>query len=180
MRPIALALASVALFAADAAAQRMGSSNANAPRIEQVIDLGTTGKVRLNYIAITWGKGQWARALENEETRERVRDRINRAADQAPLGSFECTQDVLVGGVLVPAGDYALSFQLDEEFRWQMVLSSEENTVRIPLALQDNPQPSKRLVCALYAGDEDFTGGIYLAFGGWFGMLSIEPPRKEV
>ncbi|MFH1573307.1 MAG: hypothetical protein ABIG68_04950 [Acidobacteriota bacterium] len=172
--------AALCLLATTATAQRMGSINRNVPTIEQKIDLGPTGTIKLSYSGISWGSGSWAKSLGNEERQSAMRDRINQSADQNPLGSFECSKDVKIGDVMVPAGSYKLAFKLDEEFAWQLVLAQGEQSIPVPLSLMETEEQSKRLVLSLYAGDEDFTGGLYLAFGEHFGMMTIAPaPKKD-
>lgn len=166
------------LLAAPAAAQKMGSTNRSAPRIEQSIQLGAAGKVTLNYIGITWGGGRWAESLESEETRAEMRGHINQAADRSPIGNLEVENDVTIGSTSVPAGNYKLSFKLDEDFNWQMNLSGDE-TITIPLELMEGEEHSTRLVVALYAGEEDGTAGVYLSFGNRMGMLTIAPAADE-
>ncbi|MFH0945007.1 MAG: hypothetical protein V2A76_07400 [Planctomycetota bacterium] len=179
MLKFAFIVLSLGLFALPATAQKMGMINRNAPAIEQKMDLGSTGTVSLKYTGITWGAGAWAKALEDEGKRDQARQRINQTADKSPLGSFECSKDVQIDDVLVPAGKYDLAFKLDDDFAWQIALAKEGSSISIPLTLTQAEEASKRLVVSVYAGDEDFTGGLYVAFGMDSGMLSITPAPEE-
>lgn len=178
MKTTVFATLALAVFAGSATAQKMGGTNANAPSINQTIEL-EDADIEIGYFAITYASGRWAKALEDEGSRDQMRQMINSRADRAPLGSFETSADLEVGGVHVPEGEYRLAFKLDDKFQWQMVLTGDEGEIHIPLQLMDNPDPSKRLVISIYAGDEDGTAGLYLAFGGKFGMLSIVPKEGD-
>jgi len=171
---IATTLALCAL-SGPASAQRMGMINQNAPSIEQKMDLGKTGVIELSYAGINFGQGNWASTLEDEKRREGMRTRINSTADQAPLGTFSTTKNIKLGETSVQAGEYDLAFKLNDEFEWELSLTSDDAKATVPLELADTEELSKRLVLSVYAGDEDFTGGLYLAFGQRFGMLSITP-----
>jgi len=183
MNRFVILAAAAALLAPSALGQKQGATNNNAPEIEQAIDLGSTGRVELTYTGITWAGGRWAKSLEDESRRDRLRARINGGAKSAPLGYFSTGNDVTVGGVRVNEGDYKLGFTLDDDFKWQITLFGTDAEIDIPLALMKvgEEEESKRLICTLYAGDEDFTGGIYIAFGDQMGSLDIKaaPTREE-
>ncbi len=180
MNRIAILALSAALFtASDAAAQKMGATNTNAPEIEQAIDLGPTGRVELSYTAITWAAGRWAKTLEDEERRERMKSRINGSAKQSPLGYFSAGSDILLGDVRVPEGDYKLGFTLDDDYAWRITLFGADSEIHVPLGLRESPMESKRLIVSFYAGDEDFTGGIYVAFGKQTGDIAIKAAPSE-
>lgn len=164
----------LALLATPASAQKMGASNSNAPTVEQSIEIGDMS-VAVNYTSISFGSGMWAKSLESDASKSRMRDRINQTATSSPLGSFETDEDVMVGGQKVAAGDYKLCFKLDDGFKWQLVLFNDDATVTIPLMLEKAPQPSKRLVMALHAGDEDGTAAIWVGFGDENGLVAITP-----
>ena len=175
MKAILFTAIAVCALSLPASAQRMGSSNNNAPTIEQKIDLGQTGTLELTYTGITFGQGAWASALKDEKRRERMRTRINSTADTNPLGSFSFSKSVMIGETSVAAGDYKLAFKLNDAYEWELVLAGSDSSTSVPLTMTDNPEPSKRLVISLYAGDEDFTAGLYLAFGQKLTMLTITP-----
>ncbi len=169
----------LSLLASPLMAQRMGHGNTNAPTITQSIDLGEQGSVELVYGSIAWASGRWAEQLANEETRAGMRDMINTEAVANPLGSFKTSADLAVGGKRVAAGSYNLAFVLNEEYQWQMVLSAEENSIALPLQYGFNPIPSKRLILALLAGDEDFTARLLVAFGDKAAHVPIGGPVAE-
>lgn len=179
MKRFATLALTVSLFAADASAQKMGATNTNAPEIEQAIDLGQTGRVELSYTAITWAAGRWAKTLENEDRRDGMRKRINGEAKNSPLGYFSAGSDIMLGDVRVAEGDYKLGFTLDDDFKWRMTLFSGDDEIHVPLGLTESPMESKRLIVSLYAGDEDFTGGIYVAFGKESGDVSIKAAADQ-
>ena len=180
MLKLAIVALSVSVLAVPAMAQKMGMINRNAPTIEQKMDLGKTGTISLKYTGISWGAGAWAEALQDEEKRDQARARINKTADSSPLGSLVCSKDMVIGDVAVAAGSYDFAFKLDDDFAWQVALKKDGDTTSIPLSLMETEEASKRLVLSLYAGDEDFTGGLNVAFGTDFGMLTIAAaPNKD-
>ena len=174
MKTTLLASLAVALIAGSASAQKMGATNNNAPRMEQSIELGNAG-IELNYTSITMAGGRWKQTLENEASRDRMRDRINNTAERAPLGSLELTDDCEINGVAVAEGSYDLCFKLDDNFKWQIVVFNDETRATIPLELSAAPEPSKRLILAMHAGQEDGTAEVYVAFGDEYGTLTIKP-----
>jgi hypothetical protein len=104
-----------------------------------------------------------------------MRERINKAAANQPLGSLKTSHDVTIGATPVPAGDYALAFTLDDGGRWQMSLTSAAGRRDVALALAAAPSPSKRLVLSLHAGDADFTAALSVAFGNQSGRVAVVP-----
>lgn len=179
MRALITIAASVALLAVPATAQRMGHSNTNAPTVGQSLDLAQKGSVKLSYTSITWASGTWAAQLADEATRDQKRAEINTAAKTAPLGTFTTSVDLVMNHVRVPAGTHQLAFMLDEEFQWQVVLFQEDKEVSLRLLLADNPIQSTRLVLALIAGNEDFTGRMFVTFGDKAAQFSIAIAETE-
>ena len=170
----------IALFAANPAlAQKMGGTNTNAPDIQQSIQLGKRGRIAISYQAITWSGGRWAKALQDETTRDAMRNRINAAAKEFPLGSLETDRDLNIGQGSIPAGRYALSFQLDENFAWQLVLGSEK-TYSFDLPLANSSKVMKRLTLHLDAGEEDFTASLTVAFGAKECALPVRPSADTI
>ncbi len=174
MKRLALTLVAFGFLAVPTLAQKMGATNRNAPAVKQTITLDTLGTLSLDYTAITFGSGRWAASLENEETRDRMRERINQQANDTPLAAFTTEKDVEFGGKNVPAGKYQMSFTISDDYKWQVTLTGEE-TISIPLTLEQTEMASKRLVVSLHAGDEDGTAGIYIAFGQQWGLVAIKP-----
>lgn len=173
MKRLALTLIAAGFLAVPALAQKMGSSNRNAPTVKQSITLDPIGTVSLDYTAIQFGSGRWAATLENEQTRDQMRERINGQANATPLAAFTTEKDVDIGGKHVPAGTYKMSFTISDDYKWQVTLIGDE-TITIPLNLEKTEMASKRLVCSLHAGDEDGTAGVYIAFGEQWGLLTIK------
>ncbi len=175
---ISIAL-SVALLAVGVTAQRMGHSNTNAPTVGQSLNLAEKGSVELSYTSITWARGTWAAQLADEATRGQKRVEINEAAKTTPLGSFTTSVDLIMNHVRVPAGSHQLAFMLDEKYQWQVVLFKEGKQIALPLRLAANPIQSKRLVLALIAGDENFTGRMFVTFGDKAAQFSIAIAETE-
>jgi hypothetical protein len=90
-----------------------------------------------------------------------------------PLGSLKASVDLSIAGQRVSAGEYSLAFKLDDNYQWAIALSSEGGSVNLPLVTGESPMESKRLVIALLAGEEDFSGLMLVAFGSQICPLPI-------
>lgn len=175
----AVALTSILLAFSLAVAQQMGSVNRDAPSIQQKIEFADGSSVSLDYKAITFGGGQWAKALANPEQQGTMRDRINAQAERGPLGKLTTSIDMEIGGKAVTAGEYTLGFMVSESFGWQMVAASGDSKVTWDLELMDSPMSSPRLLLGLYAGEDAHSAGIYLAFGEKSGDVEIKPLAQD-
>lgn len=169
MKKLLYPVVGLSLLVAPTLGQRQ--SNPNAPTITQSIDLAGKGSLELSYVSINWAGGRWAEMLANEATRDQMRAMIN-SSDQ-PLGSLKASVDLSIAGQRVSAGDYSLAFKLDENFEWEIALSGKGDGVNLPLIVGQSPMESKRLVIALLAGEEDFTGLMLVAFGSQICQLPV-------
>ncbi len=177
LRRLATLVGAVVLLSAPAMAQKMGSTNKNAPAIRQTFTVGNQS-IELGYTAITWAGGHWAAALKDETSRGEWRVRINESAAKSPLGSLKVTTALNVGGVKVEPGAWKVGFTLNDEFAWQVTLVGETGTtVQVPLVLKEVDENSKRLMLALAAGEEDGTAKIVVAFGNARCNLAISPAK---
>lgn len=174
MKTIGIALVALAAITSSASAQVTGAVNRTAPKIEQSINLGANGVIKLNYTAITYASGNWAATLADESKRERMKTSINGKADSSPMAAFSSTKDVMINGTRIAAGDYEMAFVLNDEYNWELRLKSGDKATHIAMDLMDSPEPSKRLICSLHGGDEDGTAGVYIAFGSQIAMLEID------
>ncbi len=165
------------VLAVPAAAQRMGSTNANAPTISQKIDFADGSKLSCEYLAITWASGRTMTAIMDKEKGERTRTRVNGSAKDSPLGEFSTSSAVTVGGTAVPAGEYKVYFTIDNDLAWSINLAAEQ-TITIKLPLQETPMDSKRLLLGLYAGEGE-AAGLYVAFGKHSCDLPIQKAKAE-
>jgi hypothetical protein len=175
-------LAAAALLLASATlpglAQVTGSSNRNAPKINQTIAFGGE-TIEVSYTSITWGEGQWAAQLENEATRAAARERINGNADKTPMGALKCSAAIAIGTQKVAAGSYKLEFRLDESFKWQLVLVGDAATVTCPLEMKTVDEERKRLHVGLGAGEKDFTAELAIGFGKSRCKLPVTLEKKS-
>lgn len=174
-----IAGASLLLLVVNATAfgQKTGMSNRNAPKVSQSMVFGEQ-TIELSYISITWGEGQWAKQIGDDAAKAAARERLNKLAESAPLGTFKTSVALTVGGQKVAAGEYKLRFTLDDKFKWQIVLASDAATVTLPLDLKSVDEESRRLRVLLLAGDKDNTGEIHVAFGKNRCTLPVAPDAK--
>jgi hypothetical protein len=169
-----LSLALAAAFCAPAFAQKMGSSNSNAPMVNQSVE-ASGAKMSLNYTAITWADGKTMSRLMDKEGGANARKRISDNAANSPLGTFNSSVDVMLGEQHVPAGEYAVFFTIGDDMAWSINLKGKDKTFTHKLALADAGHESKRLMLCMYATDNG--AGVYVAFGKQSGDIQL-PAHK--
>jgi hypothetical protein len=168
-----LVLSLAVALGAPAFAQKSGSINRNAPTIAQTVTAGDA-KISLNYTSIAWGMGQTFEAAMDKENGAQAREGINNAAKRTPLGDFSTNVDLKCGELNIPAGDYKVSFTINDKTEWHINFTGAQ-TLSMKLPLMDNKeQPHKKLLLCLYAGDTAGAGA-YIAFGTKFAILAFEP-----
>lgn len=171
-----LSLVLAAALCAPAFAQKMGSTNSNAPMMKQSIEAGSA-KMSLDYEAITWADGRTMARIMDKEKGAGMRKRITESAAQAPLGSFTTSVECKVGEQTLPAGDYKVFFTIDEDMNWSINFQGKDKTFTHKLTLADSGHESKRLMLCLYASDKG--AGVYVAFGSKSGDLQISAEKKS-
>ena len=171
-----LSLALAAALCAPAFAQKMGSTNSNAPMMKQSIE-ATGAKMSLDYEAITWADGKTMSRIMDKEKGAGMRKRINESAAQSPLGSFTTSVDCKVGANTMPAGDYKVFFTVDDDLNWSINFQGKDKTFTEKLTLADSGHESKRLMLCMYATDKG--AGVYVAFGSKSGDLQLNAEKKS-
>lgn len=167
MKNVLLGLAFAASLSLPAAAQQMGSINANAPKVTTAIEFADGTKLSVTYKALNFGKGAFAERMNQE----RFRTMLNENAKQNPCGSISLNKDMTFSsGFQVPAGEYGLHFMISDRGSWVAALSttSDEGDLQLkqfPLRLADLDTPSQRLSIQLGAADEANQCTLSLAFG---------------
>jgi hypothetical protein len=154
-------------------AQKMGSSNSDAPTVKQTVMAGHA-KISLDYTSITWASGRTMTRLLDKEKGAPVRERVNSGAGDAPLGSMTTSVDLMCGDLAIPAGEYQVYFTIGDDLAWSINFKGKDKTLTTKLALADAEHESKRLMMCLYAGEEE-GAGVYVAFGKQSGMLELKP-----
>lgn len=168
-----LTLALAAALCAPVTAQKMGSSNGNAPTIKQSIAAGEA-TISLDYISITWASGKTMDSIMDKEKGANTRTRINNNASKAPLATFKTSVDVKCGDLNLAAGEYKIFYTIDDDLNWNINFMMGEKTQTMKLELADSEHESKRLLMCLYAGEEA-GAGVYISFGNKSGMLEFKP-----
>lgn len=173
-----LALALCATLCAPAFAQKQGMANNNAPTVTQTVE-NAGAKISLNYTSISWVRGEFMdAAMDKGEKGARTRKQINAKAKDAPLASFSTSVDLTCGDLKLAAGDYKVSYTINDNTEWEINFTSGDNVQTMKLPLMDSGNESKRLMMCLYAGDS--TGaGVYIAFGNKMAMLTFTPGKGE-
>lgn len=97
------------------------------------------GKLTVSYKSLHWNEPTYARAKENEQ----LRNRLN-AGLWKKIGKLENEFDVVIGGVQVPKGSYALGINFDANDNFKLVLGGSDNKdITVPLqTAADGPEVS--------------------------------------
>jgi hypothetical protein len=172
-----LTLALAAALCTPAFAQKMGSSNRNAPAIEQSITVAGA-KMSLNYTSITWATGKTMDQAMDKANGAGTREFINKTAAKAPLATFSTSVPVACGELKLDAGEYKIYFTISEDCDWQINFQNGDKTQTMKMPLMDSPEESKRLLLCLYAGETE-GAGVYVSFGKKMCMLEFKPAAKE-
>ena len=168
-----LSFALAVAFCAPAFAQKMGSTNSDAPMVKQTVEAGDA-KISLDYTSITWADGRTMGRIMDKENGGRMRSRINETASASPLGSLNTSVDLMCGDLHLPAGKYTIFFTITDDLEWQINFMNGDKTHTMKLPLADSEHESKRLMMCLYAG-EDEGAGVYVAFGKHSGTIDLKP-----
>ena len=167
----------VTALCAPAFAQKEGATNRGAPEIKQTITAGNN-KISLDYISITWARGEKMAALMDKANGAGARKDLNASAPQKPLGSFSTSTDVTCGDLQIPAGDYKVFFTITEELAWQINFQGKDKTLTTNMTLSNaGEHESKRLLLCLHAVDDH--AGVYVAFGKQSGHLAFKPGASK-
>jgi hypothetical protein len=169
-----LSFALAAALCAPAFAQKMGSTNGNAPALAQSITIGDA-KMSLDYTSITWADGKTMTAIADKEKGTRTRERVNRTAANAPLGKFTTSIDCKCGDVTLPAGSYDVFFTIGDDLAWSLNFKAGDKVMTTKLELKSGEHESKRLQMLLHATDNG--AGAWLSFGKMSGMLAFAPAK---
>jgi len=155
-------------------AQISGSANRNAPEIKQSITTGGA-TISLDYKSVVWGNTP-AMAMDKDKGAE-TRGMINELAKTKPLGTLTSSVDVTCGDLKLAAGEYKVSFTIDDKATWMINFTGKDDKVAsMKLPLNDSNEESKQLLLCLYAGDNK-TAGVYVSFGKKMGFLSFAPAK---
>lgn len=172
-----LSFALIAALCTPAFAQKTGSSNRNAPAIEQSITVAGA-KMSLNYTSITWATGKTMDLAMDKANGAGTRDFINKQATKSPLATFTSSVAVSCGDLKLEAGEYKVYFTITEDCDWQINFQNGDKTLTMKMPLMDSPEESKRLLLCLYAGETE-GAGVYVSFGKKMCMLDFKPAPKD-
>lgn len=171
-----LTAALAAALCAPAFAQKMGSTNSEAPTLKQSISIGDAS-MSLNYTAITWAEGKTMKAAMDKDKGSRYREFINNQATRNPLAKFKTTIDCKCGGLTLEAGEYDVYYTISDDCSWSLNFAHGDKVKSVKLDLQDTPMEHSRLVMSLHAADKG--AGTYIGFGMKSCMLTFTPTKKS-
>ena len=148
-------------------AQRMGSTNSNAPTVSSSIAFKGGAELSVKHVSTTWAEGRTMSTLMDKEGGARFRNMVNQRAASSPLGTLTVSSAFMLGGNKVEAGEHDLYFTIDEDLHWHMMLAhkgKDDVRVDVKLELQDADE-SSRLTVAVMAAKSDKEGTMKISFG---------------
>ncbi len=174
--PLALGLSTLTCTAF---AQKMGSSNSNAPKISTTVEFSNGDIIALQYHAVAYGEGKTMKAVQAEgEEGERYRGFVNQRADRNPIGTLTCSADFSFAGKTITAGEYKLKFKIDEKRQWEMIIESKDGEAQHswPLKTNNSEHSASRMNINLQPGDKESCCGMHIAYGS----LRCHPQGKAM
>lgn len=176
---LALSLA----FCAPLAAQKMGSTNSDAPTLNQAFAT-KDGSVdfKVEYTAITWADGQTMARLMDKEKGEGMRTRVNGSAPKAPLASLTTKHPIEAGGQTLPAGVYSIYFTIADDLTWRLNAQHEEDasvSFQWRLKFQQSDAERTRLAISVNPADDANEASISIAFGSMVCSFEIEAGEAD-
>lgn len=174
------------LLATPLTAQRMGSTNRNAPTAGCFIEFAGGNRIEVSYQAITLAEGKFMKRLEDwrkaedKEQAEGWIERFNATAQKKPLGKVKIKGKLTLGGKDVAAGEYGMAFMLDEKINWKVAILDEKQEIKASFNLETKAPKAtaRRLGMWLAAGDR---GGadLGIAFGDVSTKLPVIAPADD-
>ena len=162
------------LAATPLAAQKMGSSNEDAPKVATSVTYSNGDTVKVSYTAITVAGGKTMRLAMDKENGATTRQRINGRADRSPLGKFETSIDLKFAGKTIPKGAYDLAFRIGDDLKWTMTLKSGDEMHSFPMNTGDSGHEMRRLSIVLLPGEAAGTGNLSIAYGALSAAFELE------
>lgn len=173
-------------LAVPAAAQKMGSTNSDAPSLSQSFAAkNETVDFTIDYTAITWADGRTMDAIMDKDRGARYRQRVNSTAATNPLASLSTESALNFGGENLPAGVYSLYFTIGDDLKWKLNAQSEEDEkihFSWTLDFKKSQHDVKRLTVLVYTGDDAATADVSLSFGTMSCTVQAKAgkePKKE-
>lgn len=176
-----LLLATVLSLAVPLAAQ--GNTNERAPTATNKLEFDGGAAVSVSYRSLTLAGGQ---SLKRLMTKGKEGDRIREFYNTQYLpnflhGKLEVGADVELGGQTLAKGSYGMTFRIDSDVVWHLVLTNAAGAEVCAVALdtsEDASSKAKRLVIQPVAADEDGSGQLQLQFGSLVAQVPFKIVKK--
>ena len=141
------------------------------------------GRVAISYSAIPIAQGETlTRLMQKDEQGAAMRDRFGRFLEQMVGGKLDLATATTIADNELDAGSYKMSFQLDDDVVWSMVISTSdgEQICSIPLDVQKTDSKAEVLtVCAHATDNAAGKGTIDVAFGPLAAQVPFEATAMD-
>ncbi|HLU38419.1 MAG TPA: hypothetical protein VK081_03485 [Planctomycetota bacterium] len=154
-------------LAVGAAAQ---NTNENAPAATNRLAFDRDTSIEVSYASFTTAGGNWLRQLYAEgEAGKQARKFYNERYITAFLkGALKVSKDIELGGNPLAAGTYKLTFRIDEDLVWHLVVRNDKDQEVCAIAMnteRDDKRVASRLWIAPIAAPEGKQGTLHIHFG---------------
>lgn len=183
MKTLASLTASLLLFAALPAQ----NTNENAPTSTSSLAFDKEHELTVSYRSFTIAGGNWVRQLNDRgATGKQARKFYNEQyITQYLRGSLKANKDLELGGNSLSAGTYKLTFRIDEDLVWHLVVMNEKGDQEIcAIAMvteRDDKTAAARLSITPVAAAEGKQGSLAIHFGPLRSAVAFKvgkPPAK--
>ncbi len=161
-------LAALCAFVAIAPAQT--NTNEKAPTATHALAFDKDTEVSVSFAAFTTAGGGWLRQLNDKGAGgTQARKYYNEQYITSYLkGSLKLSKDTQLGGNALSAGSYKLTFRIDEDLVWHLVLLSDKDQEICAIAMnteRDDKHAASRLSITPIAAAEGKQGNLRVHFG---------------
>lgn len=158
----------LSLLVSLAPAQR--NSNDTAPTATNALSFDKDTQITVSYTSFTTAGGGWLRQLyELGDVGVSSRKYYNEQYITSRLkGSLKVSQDVQLAGNPLTAGSYKLTFRIDQDLVWHLVVLSDKDQEICAIAMnteRDDKHAANRLSITPVAAAEGKQGSLHIHFG---------------
>jgi hypothetical protein len=171
MNPLRLACLAVTSWCAlVAGASAQSNTNENAPLATNTLAFAPDTEVSVSYASFTTAGGSWLRQLyDRGNTGAQSRKFYNEQYITSFLkGSLKLSKGTQLGGNALSAGTYKLTFRIDEDLVWHLVVLNDKSQEICAIAMnteRDDKRPASRLCITPTAAAEGKQGHLHIHFG---------------
>jgi hypothetical protein len=158
------------LFALAALASAQVNTNENAPTSTSTLAFSKDTEIAVSYRSFTTAGGAWLRQLYDKGNNgTRARKYYNEQYITGYLdGSLKVSKDIELAGNPLAAGSYKLTFRIDEDLVWHLVVLNDKSQEICAIAMnteRDDKHTASRLSIAPVAAAQGQQGNLHIHFG---------------